>query len=72
MKKNTFNTVTEKAFNGFRIDKFLQLKLNNLSRTRLQNLIKDEHVKINGALVKTSSKKIEEEVFIVKENHFLA
>ena len=75
MKKNTFNVVTEKTFNGFRIDKFLQLKLNNLSRTRLQNLIKDKHVKINGTLVKTSSKKIKNEDVIevkfppAKETH---
>jgi len=61
MKKNTFKTVTEITFNGFRIDKFLQFKLNSLSRTRLQNLIKNKHVKINGTVVKNSSKKIRNE-----------
>ena len=34
-----------------RIDKFLQSQLNELSRTRLQNLIRNGHVKLNNATI---------------------
>jgi len=61
MKKNTFYTVTQIAFSGFRIDKFLQIQLSDLSRTRLQNLIKNKNVKINGNIINSPSKKIKSE-----------
>jgi 23S rRNA pseudouridine1911/1915/1917 synthase len=61
MKKNTFYTVAHTTFNDFRIDKFLQIQLSDLSRTRLQNLIKNKNVKINGSIVKSPSKKIKSE-----------
>jgi len=44
-----------------RIDKFLQSKLNELSRTRLQNLIRNGHVKLNNVTVNEVSKKIKNE-----------
>ncbi len=58
MKKNVFNAVVPFDFNGYRIDKFLQLEINDLSRTKLQNLIHDGHVKLNNITVNNSSKKI--------------
>ena len=61
MKKNTFYTIAHTTFNNFRIDKFLQTQLSDLSRTRLQNLIKNKNVKINGSIVKSPSKKIKSE-----------
>ena len=36
MKKNTFNTTVPIESDKLRIDKFLQLKLKELSRTKLQ------------------------------------
>jgi len=60
MKKNILNIRVLSDNRGSRIDKFLQLKIKDLSRTRLQNLIYDGHVKINNNIIKNSSKKIKE------------
>ena len=60
MKKNTFNTVVPLNFNGYRIDKFLQSKITELSRTRLQSLIHDGQVKLNNNIISNPSKKIKE------------
>ena len=61
MKKDIFNMIVPPNFNGFRIDKFLQLQINEISRTRLQALIQENHVKINNIVINNSSKKIKEE-----------
>ena len=58
MEKKIFNISTPIDCHGYRIDKFLQSQFNNLSRTRLQNLIRDGYVKINDAIIQESSKKI--------------
>ena len=60
MKKNTFNTVVPLNFNGYRIDKFLQSKITELSRTRLQSLIHDGQVKLNNNIINNPSKEIKE------------
>jgi len=46
---------------GYRIDKFLQSQINELSRTRLQALIHEGQVKLNDATIINSSKKIKKE-----------
>ena len=61
MKKNTFNTIVQFNFNGHRIDKFLQAELKELSRTRLQTLIRDSQVKLNNTVIKNPSKKIKKD-----------
>ena len=61
MKKNTFNTIVQFNFNGHRIDKFLQAELKELSRTRLQTLIRDNQVKLNNTVIKNPSKKIKKD-----------
>ncbi len=58
MKKNTLNITVPADCHGCRIDKFLQSQINQLSRTRLQTLIRDGLVKVNGALISNASKKI--------------
>ena len=58
MKKNTFNTNVPLNYQDNRIDKFLQSQLKELSRTRIQTLIRDRHVWLNNILVKNPSKKI--------------
>jgi len=58
MKKNTLNITVPVDCHGFRIDKFLQSQISQLSRTRLQNLIHDGLVKLNGVLISNASKKI--------------
>ena len=58
MKKKTFYTIVPINSHGGRIDKFLQSQLNTISRTKLQNLIHDGHIKLNNAIVYESSKKI--------------
>ena len=61
MKKNIFNTTVPVACNGFRIDKFLQNEIKELSRTRLQSLIRNGHVKLNDVIINNASKKINQE-----------
>ena len=61
MKKNIFNTIVSLNYHGYRIDKFLQLQINELSRSRLQALIHDGQVKLNNITVNRVSKKIKEE-----------
>ena len=61
MKKNTFNTIVTLNYHGYRIDKFLHSQINELSRTRLQALIRDGQVKLNNITVNNTSKKIKED-----------
>ncbi len=61
MKKDIFNITVPLNSHGYRIDKFLQSQINELSRTRLQALIRDGQVKINNITINSSSKKIKEE-----------
>jgi len=61
MKKNTFNITVPLNCDGHRIDRFLQSQINDLSRTRLQTLIRDGEVKLNNDLIINSSKKIKKE-----------
>ena len=65
MIKNTFSEIVLEDFNNFRIDKFLQIKLNFLSRTRIQSLILDKYVKLNKMVVDYPSKKIKKNDKIV-------
>jgi len=58
MKKNIFNTSVPTNYHGYRIDKFLQSVVSELSRTRLQALIQEGQVKLNNITVKDSAKKI--------------
>ena len=60
MKKNIFNTTVPLNYHGNRIDKFLQSQINELSRTRLQTLIRDGQVKLNDITISDVSKKIKE------------
>ena len=57
MKKKIFNTIVPFVSHGDRIDKFLQSQLNELSRTRLQNIIRNGHVKLNNVTINEVSKK---------------
>ena len=61
MKKDIFNITVPLNSHGYRIDKFLQSQINELSRTRLQALIRDGQVKINNIIINNVSKKIKEE-----------
>ena len=65
MEKNTFNITVSLDYHGYRIDKFLQSKIKDLSRTRLQSLIRDGQVKLNDIAIINSSKKIKEEDRII-------
>ena len=61
MKKDIFNITVPLNSHGYRIDKFLQSQINELSRTRLQALIRDGQVKINNIIINSTSKKIKED-----------
>ena len=58
MEKKIFNLNDNSDYNGSRIDKFLQLKLTDLSRTKIQKLIHAGFVKVNTKIVEETSKKI--------------
>ena len=60
MEKKIFNTKVSTNYHNYRIDKFLQSQLNNISRTRLQNLIYEGYVKLNNTVIYETSKKIKE------------
>ena len=60
MEKNTLNITVQNNYHGYRIDKFLQSQIDKLSRTRLQALIHDGLVKLNGVAISSASKKIKE------------
>ncbi len=61
MKKDIINITVPLNSHGNRIDKFLQSQINELSRTRLQALIRNGQVKINNIIINNTSKKIKEE-----------
>ena len=61
MKRSIFNTIVPLNCHGYRIDKFLQSQINELSRTRLQALIRDGQVELNNITINSASKKIKEE-----------
>ena len=65
MKKNILNIVVSLSFNDYRIDKFLQSKITELSRTRLQSLIHDGEVKLNNIIINNPAKKIKEKDEII-------
>ena len=58
MKKNIYDTIVQENYAGSRIDKFLQAQFKELSRTRLQKLIKNGEVYLNKIPIQISSKKI--------------
>jgi len=58
MEKKTFNIIVPKNYQVSRIDKFLQLKLKEISRTKLQSFIIDGYVKVNNKKISETSKKI--------------
>ena len=60
MKKDIFNIIVPLNCHGHRIDKFLQSQINELSRTRLQTLIRDGQVKLNNIIINSPAKKIKE------------
>ena len=60
IKKKLFYKIVPLISNGHRLDKFLQSQLSDLSRTKLQDLIRDGNVSINNKIIKESSKKIKE------------
>ena len=55
----------EEAHKGVRIDKFISTVNEEMSRTQVQQLIKEGHVKVNGQAVKTNYKcQLEDEVAV--------
>ena len=64
MEKKILNINIPIDSHGNRIDKFLQSQLNDLSRTKLQNLIRGGCVKLNNKIIHETSKKIKSEDII--------
>ena len=60
MEKKKINKLVQIHHQGMRIDKFLQIEFSDLSRTRLQDLVRKGHVQVNSIIIYESSKKIKE------------
>ena len=58
MKNKIFNIIAPIIFDEDRIDKFLQSNLKELSRTRIQSIIKNGNVRLNNKIITNPSKKI--------------
>ena len=59
MKEKVFNLEITSKSSGSRIDKFLQSKLDKeISRSKIQNLIRNGFVKLNNSIILENSKKI--------------
>ena len=56
--KNTINLIVKHEEKGQRIDSFITIKENSLSRTRVKNLILNKKLKLNNLIMKNPSKKI--------------
>jgi len=61
MEKKVFNLNVLTKYSGNRIDKFLQLQFSNISRTKIQTLIREGLVKLNNCTICETSKKIKHE-----------
>ena len=57
MEKKIFNIKISGNSLVERLDKFLQSQLSKFSRTKLQNLIRSGHVKLNNNVIYETSKK---------------
>ncbi len=69
MNEKIFNLNVSIEFGGNRIDKFLQTKLDIVSRTKIQKLIRSGFVRINNNIIRETSKKIKpEDIIEVKFN----
>ena len=58
MLKKKYNKVVTSEFDGNRLDKFLQYKIKEISRTKLQDLIHEGYIKKNNIVIYESSKKV--------------
>ena len=58
MKEKVFNLHVLPGYNGNRIDRFLQSHLDKISRTKIQNLIREGFVKLNNNQITEAAKKI--------------
>ena len=58
MKEKVFNLNVLSGYNGDRIDIFLQSHLDKISRTKIQNLIREGFVKLNNNQITETAKKI--------------
>ena len=59
--KNIINLIVEKNEHGQRVDQFITNKKNDLSRTRIKNLILNKKLKINKKIIEDPAKKISAE-----------
>jgi len=58
MEKKIFNKEVTADFDGNRLDKFLQSQIKEISRTKLQELIREGYIKKNNIIINDTSKKI--------------
>ncbi len=63
----TFSFIIEPEDSGERIDTFLGKAIDNVSRSYIQKLIKEGHVKINGQTLKKKNIRLEEEMEVAIE-----
>ena len=56
--KNIIKLIVDDSGNGQRIDSYIAYNYNELSRTRVKNLILKKSVKLNNSILENPSKKI--------------
>ncbi|MFT4663828.1 MAG: 23S rRNA pseudouridine1911/1915/1917 synthase [Polaribacter sp.] len=61
-----FRLVTDPKQGPIRIDKFIQSKIVNISRNRVQNALKGEHVLVNGKPVKSNYKVRPKDLIVIE------
>ena len=65
--KNIINLIVEEEDKGIRIDSYITKEKKELSRTRVKNLILNKKVKLNNAIIKNPSKKLNKDDKITLE-----
>ena len=69
MKEKVFNLNVLSGYNGNRIDRFLQSHLDKISRTKIQNLIREGFVKLNNNQITESAKKLKQMILLKLNFH---
>lgn len=60
IENDTYRIIADEGRKGVRLDKFLSDVIENFSRSRLQGLIAEGHVSINGQVCQAASRKVDE------------
>lgn len=67
MSQNQYNFSVSSKYEGLRVDKYIALKLNDISRSYIQKLIKENNILVNGQNIKSNYKlSMSDEITLIK------